>query len=110
MVHEPASPLSHARRGTAGFRIALAALGILASIVVNMVVGVFHQGQWLSLFFGLAFSLALLSEIAMSSGRTKSPLAASVVAGVAILAAGAVLLDWESIVFMLLFLAIWLAS
>ena len=91
-----------------GFRIALAAFGILASIFVNMVVGPFHQGQWLGLLFGLAFSLALLSEIAR--GANQRPTLLAVVAGVAILMVSAILLGWEAVAFMLVFLAIWFLS
>ncbi len=89
--------------------MALAAFGILASIFVNMVVGPFHQGQWLGLFLALAFSLALLLEIARGANQSPTLLAA-IVAGVAILVVSAVLLAWEAAVFMLVFLAIWLLS
>ena len=66
-----------------------------------------------TLLFGLAFSLALWSEIArvMRLRLWGVPLAVAVVAWAAgfagILAAAAFRLGWESVVFMLIFLAIW---
>ncbi len=96
------------------FNIALAVLGILGCIVVGDLAGLVGHGKWLSLFFALAFSLSLVSEIAMRPPQ--SPTLAEVwragglVAAAGILAASAFLLGWESAVFMLLFSAIWVAA
>ncbi len=60
------------------------------------------QVKFAGLFFGMAFCLALWSEIAKSL-----PIVFGVLGFLAILAVDALRLGWESVPFMLLFLAIW---
>ena len=94
---------------TLAFRMALSTLGVLVCIVAADL----SEVKAFTLLFGLAFSLALWSEIArvMRLRLWGVPLAVAVVAWAAgfavILAAAAFRLGWESVVFMLIFLAIW---
>ena len=89
--------------------MALSTLGVLVCIVAADL----SEVKSFTLLFGLAFSLALWSEIAIAMRHRLEGVwpAASVVlwvaGSVAILTAGALRLGWEAVVFMLIFLAIW---
>jgi hypothetical protein len=91
------------------FRMALSTLGVLVCIIAADL----SEVKTFTMLFGLAFSLALWSEIArgMRLRLHGVLLAAAVVAWAAgfaaMLAAAAFRLGWESIVFMLIFLTIW---
>ena len=90
---------------TLAFRMALSTLGVLVCIVAADL----SEVKAFTLLFGLAFSLALWSEIArvMRLRLWGVPLAVAVVAWAAgfavILAAAAFRLGWESVVFMPIF-------
>ncbi len=91
-------------------RMVLSAIGIAICVVVGWVASPVHQARWLSELFGLAFLLALVSDLAIAWARSRGFILLAVVAEVAILGAAAFLIDAEAIVFLFLVLAIWRLS
>jgi hypothetical protein len=84
--------------GSRGFRIGLAVLGVICSVIVTLTM----EEKSLGLLFGLAFSLAWWSEIAK-----KLPLVVGSLGVLVILVAGAYRVGWESVIFLLVFVALW---
>ena len=94
-------------------RMGLAFFGLVGSGVLGLLLGVVREAGWLSLVFALAFALALLMEIASGWQETTRPyrrrlLQAFVLVGAAIIFATVAYREgWETVLFLLLFLAIW---
>jgi hypothetical protein len=92
---------------------ALAMFGIVVFAVLGVLLGVVHEGGWISQLFLIAFALALLVEIAsrlqesIRPSRRRLWQAFSFVLGVIIFAAVAYREGWEAVLFLLIFLAIW---
>jgi hypothetical protein len=93
--------------------MALAFFGLVVAGVLGLLLGVVREAGWLSLIFALAFALALLLEIAGGWQETTRPsrrrlLQAFVfVIGAVLLAGVAYREGWETVLFLLIFLAIW---
>jgi hypothetical protein len=94
-------------------RIVLALLGMVVAGVMGLFLGVVREAGWLSLIFALAFTLALLLEIAGGWQESTRPSrrrllqAFLLVVGAIIFAAVIYREGWEAALFLLIFLAIW---
>lgn len=81
-----------------GFRVGLALFGVICSVIATLTM----EEKSLGLLFGLAFSLAWWTEIAR-----RLPIVVGGLGVMAFLVAGAYRVGWESVIFLLLFLALW---
>ena len=92
---------------------ALAVFGIVVFAVLGVLLGVVHEGGWISQLFLIGFALALLVEIAsrlqesIRLSRRRLWQAFWFVLGVIIFAVVAYREGWEAVLFLLMFLAIW---
>jgi 4-hydroxybenzoate polyprenyltransferase len=84
--------------GSRRFRIGLAVIGVICCVIVTLTM----EEKSLGLLFGLAFSLAWWSEIAK-----RLPLVVGGLGIVIILAAAGYRVGWESVIFLLVFVALW---
>ncbi len=81
-----------------GFRIGLAVFGVICCVITTVTM----EEKSLGTLFGLAFSLAWWSEIAK-----RFAIVVGAIGTILFLAAGAYRVGWESVIFLLLFLALW---
>lgn len=84
-----------------GFRIGLAVVGVICCVIATLTM----EEKSLATVFGLAFFLAWWSEIAR-----RLPIVVGGMGALLFLAAAAYRVGWESVVFLLLFLALWLVA
>jgi hypothetical protein len=84
--------------GSRRFRIGLAVFGVICCVIVTLTM----EEKSLGLLFGLAFSLAWWSEIARRLPMVVGGLGIAI-----ILAAAGYRVGWESVIFLLVFVALW---